>query len=63
MKDFMEAFEYQSACVACVVRLLQAQKEVNWGLPLMYTVCLDLRLVAYRAEACGKCLLIIILYY
>ncbi|KAJ8733340.1 hypothetical protein PYW08_001638 [Mythimna loreyi] len=54
MKDYMEAFEYQSACVACVVRLLQAQKESNWGLPLMYTVCLDLRLIAYRAEACAQ---------
>lgn len=47
----MEAFEHQSACVACVVKLLQNQKEVNWGLPVMYTVCLDLRLVAQKAEA------------
>nr|XP_021188148.2 PCI domain-containing protein 2 homolog [Helicoverpa armigera] len=52
MKDFMEAYNHQSACVAAVVKLLQAQKEVNWGLQLMYTVCLDLRLVAQRAEAC-----------
>ncbi|XP_063533478.1 PCI domain-containing protein 2 homolog [Cydia strobilella] len=50
MKDYMEAFNYQSSCVASVVRLLQNQKEENWSLPLMYTVCLDLRLVAQKAE-------------
>lgn len=53
-KDFVEAYNHQSACVACVVRLLQAQKEENWTLPLMYTVCLDLRLVAQKAEACSR---------
>ncbi|KAI8424505.1 hypothetical protein MSG28_002968 [Choristoneura fumiferana] len=53
MKDYMEAFNYQSSCVASVVRLLQNQKEENWSLPLMYTVCLDLRLVAQKAEGCS----------
>ncbi|CAD0197514.1 unnamed protein product [Chrysodeixis includens] len=52
IKDFGTAYAHQSAFVGCVVRLLQAQKEVNWGLPLMYTVCLDLRLVAQKVEAC-----------
>ncbi|KAJ2951987.1 hypothetical protein O0L34_g4250 [Tuta absoluta] len=52
-KDYMSAYEYQSACVAVVVRILQNQKEENWGLPLMYSVCLDLRLIAQKAEACN----------
>lgn len=54
MKNYMEAYEYQSACVSLVVRLLQMQKEENWTLSVMYTVCLDLRLVAQKAEACCK---------
>ncbi|CAK1599012.1 unnamed protein product [Parnassius mnemosyne] len=51
-RDFMGAYDNQSAFVAAVVRLLQGQKEENWALPLMYTVCLDLRLVAQKAEGC-----------
>ncbi|KAG6441418.1 PCI domain-containing protein 2 homolog [Manduca sexta] len=52
-QDYIDAYNHQSACVAAVVRLLQVQKEENWSLPLMYTVCLDLRLVAQKAEACS----------
>ncbi|XP_041970236.1 PCI domain-containing protein 2 homolog [Aricia agestis] len=51
MYDYMEAYNSQSHCVTAVVKLLQNQKEENWCLPLMYTVCLDLRLVAQKAEA------------
>lgn len=54
MKNYMEAYEQQSACVAAVVRLLQSQKEENWSLPLMYSTCLDLRLVAQKAEECNR---------
>ncbi|KPJ06019.1 PCI domain-containing protein 2-like [Papilio machaon] len=53
-KDYMEAYESQSACVAAVVKMLQGQKDENWSLPLMYTVCLDLRLVAQKAEGCNS---------
>ncbi|KPJ01261.1 PCI domain-containing protein 2-like [Papilio xuthus] len=52
-KDYMDAYENQSACVASVVKMLQGQKDENWSLPLMYTVCLDLRLVAQKAEGCN----------
>ncbi|XP_013139114.1 PREDICTED: PCI domain-containing protein 2 homolog [Papilio polytes] len=52
-KDYMEAYDSQSACVASVVKMLQGQKDENWSLPLMYTVCLDLRLVAQKAEECN----------
>ncbi|VVC96744.1 PCI domain-containing protein 2 homolog [Leptidea sinapis] len=48
--DYMEAYSHQSQCVAAVVRVLHAQKDENWSLSLMYTVCLDLRLVAQKAE-------------
>lgn len=51
MKDYEEAYEHQTTCVACVVRLIQAQQGENWNLPLLYTVSLDLRLVALKAEA------------
>ncbi|XP_059062423.1 PCI domain-containing protein 2 homolog [Achroia grisella] len=50
MHEYMEAYNYQSNCVTAVVKLLQSQKEENWSLPLMYTVCLDLRLVARKAD-------------
>ncbi|GBP47680.1 PCI domain-containing protein 2 homolog [Eumeta japonica] len=48
--DYLNAYAQQRDCVSAVVRLLQSQKEENWSLPLMYTVCLDLRLVAQTAE-------------
>ncbi|XP_026497015.1 PCI domain-containing protein 2 [Vanessa tameamea] len=49
-KEFLEAYSHQSQCVVTIVKILQNQKEQNWCLPLMYTVCLDLRLVAQKAE-------------
>ncbi|XP_004933693.1 PCI domain-containing protein 2 homolog [Bombyx mandarina] len=49
--DYIEAYDHQSICVASVVKLLQGQKEENWCLPVMYAACLDLRLVAQKAEA------------
>jgi len=33
--------------------LLQAIKEKNWFLPVMYTVCLDLRTLAQKCEEVG----------
>ncbi|XP_023940759.1 PCI domain-containing protein 2 homolog [Bicyclus anynana] len=50
-KEYLEAYSHQRQCVVAVVRILQNQKEQNWCLPLMYTACLDLRLVAQKAEA------------
>lgn len=49
-KEYSEAYSHQSQCVVTIVKILQNQKEQNWCLPLMYTVCLDLRLVAQKAE-------------
>ncbi|CAH2243256.1 PCI domain-containing protein 2 homolog [Pararge aegeria] len=50
-KGYLEAYSHQSQCVVAIVKILQNQKEQNWCLPLMYTVCLELRLVAQKAEA------------
>lgn len=46
----MKAYKHQTACAQNVVKMLQAMKEENWSLPIMYTVCLDLRLLAQKCE-------------
>lgn len=33
------------------MKLLQQMKEENWGLPIMYATCLDLRLLALKCES------------
>ncbi|XP_019871609.1 PCI domain-containing protein 2 [Aethina tumida] len=48
--DFMEAYQQQSTMTQVLVKILQAQKNENWSLPIMYTICLDLRLMAQQAE-------------
>ncbi|XP_066259386.1 PCI domain-containing protein 2 homolog [Euwallacea similis] len=50
IEDFLTAYQLQNALVQVFTKLLQIQKEENWCLPLMYTVCSDLRLVAQQAE-------------
>lgn len=49
--DYDEAYKCQSECVQAVVKLLQAIKEENWVLPIMFVTCLDLRLLALKCEA------------
>lgn len=49
-KDYMEAYKYQTQCAQAVVKMLQVLKDENWCLPIMYTVCLDLRLLAQKCE-------------
>lgn len=49
----MEAYKYQTTCTQGVIKMLQALKEENWCLPIMYTVCLDLRLLAQKCEDVG----------
>jgi len=49
--QFNEAYKYQSICVQAVVKLLQAMKEENWCLPVMYVTCLDLRVLALKCES------------
>lgn len=49
----MDAYKYQTACVQSVIKMLQSLKEENWFLPIMYTTCLDLRLLAQKCEDVG----------
>lgn len=46
----MKAYQRQTQCINAVIKMLQAAKEENWTLPIMYTVCLDLRLLAQKCE-------------
>ena len=41
----------RAALVQFFVKLLSSQKDDNWPLPIMYTVCLDLRLFAGKADS------------
>ncbi|KAK4881351.1 hypothetical protein RN001_004670 [Aquatica leii] len=49
-KMYLEAYQYQSSLTQSLTKIIQNQKEENWALPIMYSVCLDLRLLAQRAE-------------
>lgn len=49
----MDAYEHQITCVQNALKMLQAMKDSNshnWFLPIMYTVCIDLRLLAQKYE-------------
>lgn len=50
VRDFLGAYQHQSNMIQGLTKIIQAQKEENWCLPVMYAVCLDLRLLAQRAE-------------
>lgn len=52
--SFIEAYEAQSLLTQSLTKTLQSQKEENWSLPIMYTVCSDLRLLAQLAEKTRK---------
>lgn len=49
-KNYLEAYNHQSALTQSLTKIIQSQKEENWFLPVMYAVCLDLRLLAQKAE-------------
>lgn len=48
--DPFSMYNYQSSAVQCLAKILQMQKEENWMLPVMNTMCLELRLSAISAE-------------
>lgn len=48
--NFLDAYQHQSNLTQNLTKIIQAQKEENWFLPVMYVACLDLRLLAQRAE-------------
>ena len=48
---YVEAYAHQVSCVQNFCKLLSSQKDDNWPLPIMYSICLDLRRLAERADA------------
>lgn len=50
MKDFITAYDHQTNLTQILTKIIQAQKESNWFLPVMYAACLDLRLLAQKIE-------------
>lgn len=48
--NYVEAFKTQFALIQTFTKILQGQKDENWSLPIMYTMCLDLRKVATKAD-------------
>ena len=49
-KDYVEAYKCQALSVQNFCKLLSSQKDDNWPLPIMYSLCLDLRLFAIKAD-------------
>ena len=49
-QDFVETYRCQALVVQSFTWLLQSQRDENWSLPIMYTICLDLRLMAMSAD-------------
>lgn len=48
--DPLLTYNNQSLAVQSLTKILQLQKEENWMLPVMNMMCLELRLLAVRAE-------------
>lgn len=44
--DFIEAYGCQAAAVSSFTKAFQAMKDENWALPIMFSLCIDLRLFA-----------------
>lgn len=53
-RNYSSAYKCQAACAKAVVDLLKFLKEENWCLPIMYVVCLDLRILAQKCEEVGN---------
>ena len=49
-KNFLDAFENQFELTQTFVKIFQTQREENWMLKVMQTVCLELRLLACPAD-------------
>ncbi|XP_045783743.1 PCI domain-containing protein 2 homolog [Maniola jurtina] len=52
-KDYLEAYGQQNQCIKATLMLLNLTEQ-NWCLPLLHTVCLELRLLAEKTEASLK---------
>lgn len=52
--DFNMAYTNHTNSVQTLVKILQLQKEENWMLPVMNSMCLELRLLAMKTERLKK---------
>ncbi|KAK2156617.1 hypothetical protein NP493_1954g00026 [Ridgeia piscesae] len=48
--NYTEAYCCQAVVLQVYTRILQSQKDENWGLPILFAMTLDLRLLASRAD-------------
>ncbi|XP_052782506.1 PCI domain-containing protein 2-like [Mya arenaria] len=48
--DFVEAYNCQQQLVQSFTKIFQSQKDENWSLPILFAICLDLRLFANKAD-------------
>jgi len=53
-QDYKQVFACQISAVQSFVKALQADKDDNWALPVMYTLILDLRFVAKKMDNKSK---------
>ena len=49
-KNYTLAYAEQNAVVQGLIKVFQTLKDENWLLPVMNTVCLDLRLIATKVD-------------
>ena len=49
--DYYEAYLSQVQVVQSFLKVFQAQKDENWALPVLYDLCLNLRLFAISADS------------
>lgn len=50
-EDYMNAFEYLTKSFKCLIDLIKDAKDENWQLPVLFTVSVDLRLLAYTCDS------------
>lgn len=48
--DYSTAYSYQNMVVQCLIKIFQTLKDDNWLLPVINTVCLELRLLAAKVD-------------
>lgn len=52
--DVLQAFHHQYSMLQSLIKIFQAQREQNWILKVVHTVCLELRLLAGPADAAAE---------
>ena len=52
--DYSTAYNYQNMVVQGLIKLFQALKDDNWLLPVINTVCLELRLLAAKVDVASS---------